>query len=112
MTESTLAGDIQRKRANMEEMTPFDITCTHKGNPFIGDCPQQTMENVCGVLRVLEGTTVHEPECGYARHERQGWSVLFSGLANALHTHVEHMEGESQSILQTIQAAEGGADHG
>ena len=86
-----------RKHAVLDAMTPFDISCTSKGNPFVGDTPQQTMENVCGVLRVLEETAMHEPESGAAKYETRGWYLLFSGLAGALQVHVQHMEHEGES---------------
>ncbi len=81
MNANEILAEMQRKRTAMEEMTPRDISCSQKGNSFVGDCPEQTMMNVSGVLRVLEQTVIHEPEMGPARYETHGWYLLLSGLA-------------------------------
>ncbi|MCZ6868882.1 MAG: hypothetical protein O7G84_05205 [Gammaproteobacteria bacterium] len=76
MNANEILAEMQRKRTAMEEMTLTDISCSQKGNPFVRDCPEQTMRNVCGVLRVLEQTVIQEPEMGPAKYETHGRCLL------------------------------------
>ena len=94
MSESIMER-ITRVRAELDAMSPSDVASNIKGNPFIGDTPEQTMRNVCGVLRVLELIYINNPQgpsSSPADHEHLGWFVLLSGMASALKVQVEHDE--------------------